>query len=123
MPAEALLSLRYKSNQDTFLTFGAAGGLTNGIGTAQFRVFIGGGLGMVEPPRPADFDPIGTFEVQDQCPAQEESVNGWNDEDGCPDSLGTLSVRVDGRPAGRRRASRHRRGRRSASGHPGRQRC
>ena len=93
-PAEGLLSMRYRSPSGGHLTFGGAAGLTDGPGVAAFRVFVGGGFGAQEPPRPPDFDPIGALRTTDACPLEAEVVNGWKDDDGCPDQLAALVVDV-----------------------------
>lgn len=93
-PAESLVSLKYLNPTGAYWTFGAAAGLTDGPGVATFRVFLGGGFGKAEPPRAADSDTIGTLRSRDLCPLEVETVNGWRDDDGCPDSLGQLTVDV-----------------------------
>lgn len=93
-PAEAILSLRYVTRSGGFWTFGGAGGLTDGPGVAAFRVFVGGGFADLEPPRPPDADPVGLLRASDLCPTEPETVNGWKDDDGCPDQLGTLGIDV-----------------------------
>ncbi len=94
LPAEALLSLRYAARNSSYWTFGAAGGLTDGPGVAAFRVFVGGGFAQAEDPRPADFDRVGQLRTSDLCPLEPETVNGYKDDDGCPDVLGALSIEV-----------------------------
>jgi len=91
-PAEALLSLRYRTDSGAFWTFGGAAGLTDGVGVAAFRIFVGGGFGAREPFPPPDTDPIGVLHTTDACPLESEVHNGYKDEDGCPDRLGTLLV-------------------------------
>jgi len=50
--------------------------------------------------RRIDRDRDGLLDRDDPCPEQAEVVNGWLDEDGCPDQLGQLQllVQVDGKP-------------------------
>jgi len=93
-PAESILSIRYRSPTGGHWTFGGAAGLTDGPGVAAFRVFVGGGFGKQEPPLPPDFDPIGALNTTDLCPLEPETVNGWKDDDGCPDQLSALGVDV-----------------------------
>jgi len=100
-PAEGITSVRYKDPANgSFFTLGGAVGLTSGPGVATYRLFVGGGFAQQEPPRPADFDTIGTLQTTDLCPLEVETVNGWKDEDGCPDQLAAMSidVRYLGRP-------------------------
>ena len=94
-PAEALLSLRYKDpGNGSYWTFGGAAGLSDGPGVAAFRLFIGAGIAKQAGPRQADFDLLGSFRSADQCPESLEVVNGWKDDDGCPDTLSALAVDV-----------------------------
>jgi outer membrane protein OmpA-like peptidoglycan-associated protein len=92
VPAEAMLSLRALTERGAFWTFGVAGGLTGAPGVAAARVFVGGGFARREPLAPADSDIVGALQTTDGCPLEAESVNGYKDEDGCPDQLGTLVV-------------------------------
>lgn len=94
-PAEVVGSMRYRdSASGAFFTLGGAGGLTSGPGVATYRIFVGGGWGRVQDPVAPDLDAIGSFVVLDQCPLEDEVVNGWRDEDGCPDELGALAIRA-----------------------------
>jgi outer membrane protein OmpA-like peptidoglycan-associated protein len=94
-PAEVLGSLRYKDQSNgSYWTFGGALGMTSGPGVAAFRVFVGGGIAKQEPPRQPDFDVIGQFQVRDLCPLEDETMNSWKDDDGCPDTLSALAVDV-----------------------------
>ncbi len=93
-PAESILSVRYRDASGGHFTIGGAAGITDGPGVAAFRVFVGGGFGKQEPPRPPDFDPIGILQSTDLCPLEAEVINGWKDDDGCPDELSALSVDV-----------------------------
>jgi outer membrane protein with beta-barrel domain/thrombospondin type 3 repeat protein len=40
---------------------------------------------VVTPPPPADRDGDGILDTADRCPLEPETVNGWEDDDGCPD--------------------------------------
>jgi outer membrane protein OmpA-like peptidoglycan-associated protein len=93
-PAESILSVRYRDASGGHFTIGGAAGITDGPGVAAFRVFVGGGFGSQEPPRPPDFDPVGELRSTDLCPLEAEVVNGWKDDDGCPDELSALAVDV-----------------------------
>jgi len=94
-PAEGITSLRYRDpNNGSFWTFGGAVGLTSGPGVAAYRVFIGGGFAQQEPPRQPDFDTVGTLQTTDLCPLDPETMNGWKDEDGCPDQLAAMSIDI-----------------------------
>ncbi len=99
-PMEALASFRYRSSGGLFLAVGGGIGLSEGIGSARYRGFLGMGWGNMPDRRPPDADAIATFEASDQCPRDAEVFNGWQDTDGCPDELGTVTVQVlrAGRP-------------------------
>lgn len=93
-PIEAILSLRYVDPSGAFWTVGASGGMTDGPGVAAFRLFIGGGYGTGVGIGLRDVDTVGVLRATDLCPLEPETNNGWKDEDGCPDRLGTLGVDV-----------------------------
>ncbi len=95
MPGEAILSLKQQGPSNTYFTFGFAKAFAAGAGAADFRGFVGWGIGHRDPPRPPDFDGIeAPLAVLDACPAEWETDNGWLDDDGCADDLGSLTVRV-----------------------------
>lgn len=93
-PFEGLLSLKYRATNGLFMTLGGAAGLSRGIGVAQYRAFFGLGWGTMQQRRLPDSDPLGEFEVADACPAEMETHNDWQDDDGCPDQLGGMQVVV-----------------------------
>ncbi len=93
-PTEGIASLRYHAPTGGHFTFGGAMGITDGPGVPAFRVFVGGGFGKQEPPLPPDFDPVGELSATDLCPTEPETVNGWKDDDGCPDTLAALLIDV-----------------------------
>jgi outer membrane protein OmpA-like peptidoglycan-associated protein len=100
VPVELMASTRYRNPIGGFLVAGGAVGLTDAVAVPTFRLFVGGGFAHEKPPRPLDFDPIGPLHSADQCPLDRETVNGWRDDDGCPDQLGALlvDVRYEGQP-------------------------
>jgi outer membrane protein OmpA-like peptidoglycan-associated protein len=63
------------------LSVGAGTGLIAGIGTPEYRVF--GGLTWVQVERDQDAD--GLVDAIDGCPTEPEDVDGFSDDDGCPD--------------------------------------
>jgi outer membrane protein OmpA-like peptidoglycan-associated protein len=99
-PAEALASLRYAASSGAMWTLGAATALVDGPGVAAYRVFIGSGFGKRHTLPTRDVDLLGILKTTDLCPTELETVNGWRDDDGCPDRLGTLQIDVkfDGQP-------------------------
>lgn len=80
---ELLGGVRY-THENTGLTFGAAGaaGLSNGVGTPDFRVL--GSIGWQQRAN-GDRDDDGIANDADQCPDVAEDRDGYQDEDGCPD--------------------------------------
>lgn len=90
-PGEAALSLRYRSAGGAHFTLGSSAAITPGVGAAYWRVFLGVGFASKGPMDP-DLD--GFIGEADSCPQQAEVINGWLDDDGCPDALAALEVRV-----------------------------
>lgn len=103
LAVEALASLRVATQRGPFVTVGGAWGLRPDVGTPAYRGFVGVGFARREAPPPPDRDPILALQSTDLCPLERETDNGWRDEDGCPDRLGTLAVDVryagESRPA------------------------
>ncbi|MBN94790.1 MAG: hypothetical protein CL928_12085 [Deltaproteobacteria bacterium] len=62
------------------VVLGGGPGLTGGIGTPIFRVFMG-----VSWSSKTDQDGDGIVNRKDQCPLAREDVDGYNDSDGCPE--------------------------------------
>jgi OmpA-OmpF porin, OOP family len=91
-PAEALLTVRHRDPSGGHFVGGIAAPLSRGVGAAAFRVFIGGGFGRTGPSAPRDRDGDGIPDKLDACPLEPETVNGYIDEDGCPDQLATLEI-------------------------------
>jgi outer membrane protein OmpA-like peptidoglycan-associated protein len=90
-PIEALLSARFRTSPGVAVA-GVGAGLTRGAGASPIRVFVGGGLGRVQDDQVRDTDPLGELRVADRCPAALETLNGWMDDDGCPDLMGRIRV-------------------------------
>lgn len=93
-PAEALLSVRGKTEGGAHWTVGGATALSGGAGAAVYRVFLGGGFGKHGSAAPIDTDGDGLADNADACPTEAEVVNMYKDSDGCPDALSTLAVKV-----------------------------
>jgi len=93
-PVEMLLTLRHRRSGGGHLLAGGSIGLTEGAGAARFRLFLGGGFGKIKDPPIKDMDLDGILDAVDACPTEPETVNGYKDEDGCPDQLGSLDIRV-----------------------------
>lgn len=106
-PSEVLLSYRRRADSGAWLVGGLGAPLSPGAGAALFRAFIGGGFGRIGPAPTRDRDLDGIADDLDACPTEPETVNGYIDEDGCPDSLSELVVEVSwkGAPAPEARLS------------------
>lgn len=85
LPAEATLSVRHVREQGAHVTGGVGVGLGRGAGASPVRLLIGGGFGSASV-SPADADGDGFTDRNDDCVSQPETVNGYKDEDGCPDT-------------------------------------
>lgn len=92
-PLEAIASVRHLRGDGPHLTGGLATALSSGVGAAAFRVFVGGGFGVIKPAN-VDTDGDGILDGDDACPEQPETFNGFEDTDGCPDRLPVVEVRV-----------------------------
>lgn len=94
-PLEGILSLRYRHPGGGFFVFGASAGAPQGVGAARFRLFVGGGFGRIsEEAAVVDTDGDGLLDPDDACPLDAEVVNGYQDDDGCPDRLATVTVQL-----------------------------
>ncbi|MFT7520399.1 MAG: outer membrane protein OmpA-like peptidoglycan-associated protein [Kiritimatiellia bacterium] len=93
-PSEAIVSYRRRSESGGFFSLGGAMPLSTGAGAAAFRVFVGGGFGKTGALPPGDKDRDGLTDDVDQCVTEPETVNDYKDQDGCPDELPGLQVKV-----------------------------
>jgi len=86
-PIEALLSgYGYPATDvDVVLRAGVGTGLTQGIGSPDFRLFLGLGYEPRGERAPVDTDADGIVDKLDVCPAEAEDMDDFADEDGCPD--------------------------------------
>ena len=81
-PLEAVGGVKLYLAENSFLTIGGGTGLIPGMGAnPDVRAFIG----IVFEPRRADLDGDGSRDLTDLCPEQAEDMDGFDDEDGCPD--------------------------------------
>ena len=101
IPVEATLSMKHTTEFGGFLTAGLGVGLSRGAGASPLRLLVGGGFGKLNRP-PPDMDGDGFPDLEDNCPATAETINGYRDEDGCPDHLPEMVFRaigIDGAPS------------------------
>ena len=94
VPAEATLSTRHVLASGAQLSAGIGVGLGQGAGASPIRVLVGGGFGSA-PPADKDTDSDGIFDRDDACIDQPESMNGFQDDDGCPEQLPMLTLRAE----------------------------
>ena len=89
VPIEGLFTARWRHASGFTVVGGVAGGLVAGLGTPGWRGLIGFGYHPAgdppPPPPPADRDREGMFDTTDACPDAEEDLDGFEDDDGCPD--------------------------------------
>jgi len=109
-PAEALLGLRYQTGGGLMLGVGGGVGLTQAPGVPSVRglLTLGYAFGATvegnqlrvgdanneptteeaiprAPAAPTDSDHDGVDDLEDRCPSSAEDVDGFEDDDGCPD--------------------------------------
>ena len=82
IPTEMLYSVRHKRPEGLHLQLGAAHAVSSGPRAAQYRLFFGVGFTQNSS---ADVDGDGLVHHLDQCPFEAETLNGWDDDDGCPE--------------------------------------
>lgn len=87
LPLELLAGLEARPTRDVAFTLAAGPGLTDGLGTPDYRVVFGFRFS----PRP-EADPAAPDEdrdrvpdSRDRCPSEKEDLDGFHDQDGCPD--------------------------------------
>jgi outer membrane protein OmpA-like peptidoglycan-associated protein len=103
LPLEALGALAIDAGPLTTFTVGGGAGLTKGFGTPVWRVFAGVAFHAPDDSGctsgPEDYDGFedrdrcgdpdndgdGVEDVEDVCPFERETPNGYLDDDGCPD--------------------------------------
>jgi outer membrane protein OmpA-like peptidoglycan-associated protein len=78
---EVLGGVRTTLDEQYVITLAGAGGLTQAVGTPTYRVI----LGFAFAPTPPDRDGDGLPDIVDKCPLKPEDVDGYKDDDGCPD--------------------------------------
>ena len=98
VPAEGLLALRWRGDGGMIVTGGAGTRFWTGYGSPRARLFVS--LGYSPPQKdtlpPMDSDEDGIPDDRDLCPTVPEDINGFEDQDGCPD--GTRDTDNDGIP-------------------------
>ena len=81
-PFEGDVGIRIAITRDWSVKIGGGGGLNHGIGSPQYRVLAGI---QYASPGLSDRDGDGIPDKYDKCPDEPEDMDGFQDEDGCPD--------------------------------------
>jgi predicted outer membrane repeat protein len=94
VPLEASLGARARLPMGAWASLGAAAGIGEGVGASRWRAYVGIGFSRVTPepaPPPPPVDPTadrdgdGFPDALDKCPDQAETLDGFTDDDGCPE--------------------------------------
>jgi uncharacterized repeat protein (TIGR01451 family) len=89
LPLEVLAAVGYRLTDGLMLHAGGGPGLTQSYGTPRYRAFAGLAWTQPRPPPPppprVDSDEDGMPDDQDTCATEPEDMDGFQDEDGCPD--------------------------------------
>ena len=101
-PVEGVLGIKkgFEDNRWRF-TAGVGRGINNGYGAPDIRFFTGFTYAPQKPkpvPPPVDTDQDGFLDPEDVCPTEPEILNGFKDEDGCPDERPVVDRDSDGIP-------------------------
>jgi outer membrane protein OmpA-like peptidoglycan-associated protein len=80
-PMEALAAVQFMADSGLVAQLGGGMGLSTGVGSPAYRVLATIGY----TPRNADPDEDGIMSSSDECPNDPEDLDGFRDEDGCPD--------------------------------------
>jgi len=93
-PLELHGSVRIKTPVGLDVLFGGGPGLTPGVGTPAWRAMLQ--VSWAPPDEPADADGDGLVGKDDACLREAEDVDGFEDEDGCPDVDNDADGLLDG---------------------------
>ena len=81
-PLELDLGARLWAAEKHIINVGLGTGLTDGYGSPRFRLYAGYTMASTTPP---DADGDGIVNKDDQCPRNPEDLDGFQDDNGCPD--------------------------------------
>ena len=88
-PMEVLVGAKYHHKLGFTAGVGGGAGVARGIGAPDYRLLGMLGYTMPEerlrPPRVTDRDEDGLPDKDDRCPRDSEDIDGFEDDDGCPD--------------------------------------
>jgi outer membrane protein OmpA-like peptidoglycan-associated protein len=80
-PMEWLAGARLHAPRELIFSVGGGTGIGQGVGAPKFRLFAGMEYAPLNPDRDGD----GILNTDDQCPNEAEDVDGFEDQDGCPE--------------------------------------
>jgi outer membrane protein OmpA-like peptidoglycan-associated protein len=88
LPLEGLAAVIYRPEIRWAIYAGGGVGITHGPAVPDFRVLAGVryAVGVPERGRPTDADNDGVPDFRDRCPRQREDLDGFEDDDGCPEA-------------------------------------
>jgi len=86
---EGLLGFWSRMDRFWVVRAGGGGGLTEAIGAPMLRTVLSIGY---EPLPDSDTDGDGLLDSRDKCPDRAEDLDGWEDDDGCPDAASPVRV-------------------------------
>lgn len=87
VPLELLAGLEARPTRDVAFTLAAGPGLTDGLGTPDYRVVFGFRFSPHPEASPSDDeDRDRVVDSRDRCPAEPEDHDGFHDRDGCPEA-------------------------------------
>ncbi len=81
-PMEALAAVQFMADSGLVAQLGGGLGLSTGVGSPAYRALLTVGY----TPRNADPDDDGILSADDACPSDAEDMDGFQDEDGCPEA-------------------------------------
>ena len=84
-PAEILGGLKFLLGKFVILNIGGGAGVMSGLGAPDYRVFAGVNVAPSFDPNARDRDKDGIVDAHDQCVKEPEDIDGWQDENGCPE--------------------------------------
>ncbi len=80
-PAEFLVGARYEFPMGLHTSLAGGTGISPGVGAPEYRVLLSIGYGEMN----FDDDEDGVANADDACPQIKEDIDGFQDDDGCPD--------------------------------------
>ena len=95
-PIELLPWMKFRPDRRVTLTVGGGIGLLEGVGAPDYRVIAGASFQPSFDPAVRDRDRDGIVDKLDQCVFDPEDIDGFEDEDGCPEFDNDRDGIIDG---------------------------